>query len=226
MPAVLGFVLLAVLVRTGWGPLHRLDGRLADRLNGYASLHDGQVRWWRAVSAVLSPGVLRIGGVLAGVALVLTRRVRAGLLSVLALGGTVVLSPLTKLIVDRERPTVPHPVAHVAGPSFPSGHALTSFVAVAVVVVLIVPAARAALGAAVVLGAVVVAGAVGFSRMFLGVHYLSDIVGAWLLGTAWVAAAVLLSAWLGDRFAGHSPRAWARSRSAHDNSGAGDGISA
>lgn len=102
------------------------------------------------------------------------------------------LSTLIKVIVDRARPALPHPFATAGGASFPSGHAMGSMVLYGALLLVVLqvlhPAARRW---AWVLTAVLVAG-VGASRVVLGVHYPSDVVGAWILGAAWIAISTAL----------------------------------
>ena len=82
-----------------------------------------------------------------------------------------------KMAVGRTRP-MPFPGApHALGASFPSGHALT---AAAVVVALLALVQRRR--STIIAGACLVVLAVAFSRLALGVHYLSDVVGGLLLG--------------------------------------------
>jgi undecaprenyl-diphosphatase len=183
------FVLIAVLIRIDWTPLTHLDARLARDLHSVALDHPGQVTGWRDVSAVLSPTVLRIAAVVAAAVVFLIRReVWAPVVLLVSVLGTLLLSPLTKVLIDRDRPHFAHPVAHAAGQSYPSGHALTSFVMVAAVLVLCPPRTRRIALAP----AVLVVAAVGFSRLILGVHYLSDVVGGWLLGAGWVCVVLLV----------------------------------
>jgi undecaprenyl-diphosphatase len=183
------FILLAVLIRVNWTPLTHLDQHVAAHLHRYLLAHGGQLTIWRDISAVLSPGVLRIAAVVAAAVLFLVRREwDAPLVLAISVLGTLVLSSLTKVLVDRDRPHFAAPVARAAGQSYPSGHALTSFVTVVAILVVCPPGARriAAAPAALVIAAV------GFSRLILGVHYLSDVVGAWLLGVAWICVVVLV----------------------------------
>jgi membrane-associated phospholipid phosphatase len=83
--------------------------------------------------------------------------------------------------VDRPRPTEPL-VSRVSGSSYPSGHAgySTAWVAAAVALTRVLPglASRAGL----VVAGLVVSAAVGLSRIYLRVHYWSDVVGGWGLG--------------------------------------------
>ena len=196
------FVLIAVLIRVNWTPLTHLDQRIARDLHSVALDHPGQTTGWRYLSDVLSPTVLRIASVVAAVVLFLVRREwTVPLTLALSVLGTLLLSSATKLLINRDRPHLAHPVAHAAGQSYPSGHALTSFVTVAAILVVCPPRARrVAVGPAVL-----VIAAVGFSRLFLGVHYLSDVVGGWLLGAAWLCVVVLLLRRFSGTLARHSP---------------------
>lgn len=186
------WVLLLVLVVTAWGPLHRLDLDVANDLHRVAVDHSGQVDWWKWVSRVLHPDVERIGAAIAAVLLYLARRARSALFVVVVMLGAAILEAVTKLAVGRDRPEFVHPVASAAGKSFPSGHALGAVVAFGLVLVLVPRRFKVAAG--MVGGAAVLL--VSYSRLALGVHYLSDVVGGWLLGAAWLMLAVWL---LGER---------------------------
>ncbi len=181
---LLAFALVLLAVELRWGPVQRLDRRISYDLHSVALDHPGEATWWKWVSRVLHPGVLRIAAVLAVAVLWLGGLRRAAVLVLLAMAGAAVLETLTKLLVDRARPAFAEPVAHASGASFPSGHAMTSMVAFGLLVVLL-PAHRWLATAA----GVVAVGLVGFSRLALGLHYLTDVVGGWLLGTAWLVAA-------------------------------------
>jgi undecaprenyl-diphosphatase len=95
-----------------------------------------------------------------------------------------------KTLVDRTRPHLPNPFAHAPGASFPSGHAMTSALACGIVLLLVLPlVGRAGTIAAWTIAALIVL-AVGYSRVALGVHWVTDVVGAWLLALAVLAASV------------------------------------
>ena len=139
--------------------------------------------------------VVTVAGVLA---FVFHRRYRHGLV----LGGAVLLawasSSLTKTLYHRPRPDlVPHEVA-VYSASFPSGHSTLSaatYLTLAMLVASLEPRRRSkALAYGV---AVTVLVAVGFSRVYLGVHWPSDVLAGWCLGAMWALAAWLTLRWMG-----------------------------
>jgi len=127
-------------------------------------------------------------------------RIRSWLPAVLGVCGLVgvgVVLVVAKYVVGRTRPPSWIAVITEDGFSFPSGHATGSF-GVAVLVswtighwVLRGWAARVALWAI----ALAAAGLVGFSRIYLGVHYVSDVVAGAFLGAAWAVAVIVVGEW-------------------------------
>ncbi|MFF9479325.1 phosphatase PAP2 family protein [Streptomyces sp. NPDC014733] len=185
-------VVLTVLVTAGWAPLLRLDRSVADTLHttavgapGWTHLNRILTDWvwdpWtmRTVLAVTVVLLLRRGAWLLGVWVAAT-----------SLLGTALQQGL-KAAVDRDRPVWPDPVDSAHYQAFPSGHALSVTVAGGLLLWLLHRHAPrpARWWAAVAVVAVSMAG-VGFTRVFLGVHWLSDVVGGWLFGATVVAAAV------------------------------------
>ncbi|MET3804010.1 undecaprenyl-diphosphatase [Nakamurella sp. UYEF19] len=182
--AVVPLAVLIVLISTGWTPLHTIDLNAVQSLNRYAENHAGQVQFWKIVSIIGGPTVLRIAAVLAVVLLWIRHRRAAAVLVAVAIGGAAALSGIFKLLVNRGRPVVAVPVEHADSASFPSGHALTSFVAAGVLLILLLPHLSGWRRALLIAAAVLLCTAVGFSRLLLGVHYPSDVLGSWLIGTA------------------------------------------
>jgi len=113
-------------------------------------------------------------------------------LMAVAAAGSVLMTVVGKDLVGRSRPpaelTVP-PL--VASPSFPSGHTLNATVLVGMLAYLaLLGTARAWLRRLVVVGAVLFVLAMGLSRVYLGHHWLTDVVAGWLLGLGWLATVV------------------------------------
>jgi undecaprenyl-diphosphatase len=117
----------------------------------------------------------------------------------------VLVAPLTtavKELVGRVRPDFVNGGARLESLSFPSGHSSGSATLVTVVLVLVWPLlGRTRRRVCLVLG-IALAVLVGLTRMWLGVHFLSDVLGGWALGVAWtLALAVAFGALPGGRAA-------------------------
>jgi undecaprenyl-diphosphatase len=81
---------------------------------------------------------------------------------------------------------VAHPIAHGTGNSFPSGHTLGSIVCYGAILLVFQPVARGRWRAVFVSVIVTLVALIGISRILLGVHYLSDVIGGWALGITWL----------------------------------------
>ncbi len=149
------------------------------------------VGFLNGVSTVLDPWTLR--AVAAGSVVLLAVRGQRRL--ALWAGTTVVVAGVLgftlKLIVARSRPSLPDPVSTAPGASFPSGHALNSFVILGVLVLLVLPMIPRRLRPVVWALAGATVALVGFARVALGVHYVSDVVAGWLIGAGLVAVTVV-----------------------------------
>jgi len=179
------FAVLAGLVVTRWESLIGLD-RAAD-VGIHPIVLSSPALLTAAVAATVAGGATSIDVITAAAAtgLLVTRRfVAAAYLVVARLVELAVLSAV-KLLVGRPRPALPHPVAHASGFSYPSGHTGGTAVLCVSLLVLGLPAVRRAVGrlALVALGVLAIL-VVAASRVLLGVHYPSDVVGGMLLGTA------------------------------------------
>jgi len=133
--------------------------------------------------------------VLAVVAVAVTawvwRRWREPMLVAVAVAGEVTIFVTVTLLVDRSRPPVKHLDAAPPTSSFPSGHTAAAVALYGALAVLASERARSALvrGLFVAL-AVLVPLVVAASRMYRGMHYLSDVLGGLLLGWLWLLATV------------------------------------
>ncbi|OBF54683.1 phosphatidic acid phosphatase [Mycobacterium sp. 852002-53434_SCH5985345] len=113
-------------------------------------------------------------------------------------GGAVPLVLFTaKALVGRRRPPLPFALIDADGYSFPSGHA-TGTAAMMVISAWMLTRwlirwwTGCVIVWAVAIGSVFL---IGFSRVYLGVHYVSDVLSGWMLGTAWAGTVVLVGTW-------------------------------
>lgn len=176
---------LAVLVRGEYAPLVEADLDVSAGAEGAVVRSVVLLRTAQGVTLLGEPVLLTLAA--AVLALVLWRRGhgRLALFVVVARVGAVVLAQGLKLAVDRARPVFDETVATALGASFPSGHALGSAAFWTTTAVLVLPHVRRP--RLLLAGAVLVAVLVAASRVLLGVHYVTDVVGGLLLGLGWAA---------------------------------------
>jgi membrane-associated phospholipid phosphatase len=162
------------------------DERLAQWLHGRATepftdLFRG-ITWLGNVPILLAITLL-------AVAILWRRRERTDAVFVaLAFVGGQVLSNAMKLGFRRERPFFADPLATESTYSFPSGHALVSLAvygSIALVLAQRLPTRGKRI--LVLSTAAALIAAIGFSRLYLGVHFLSDVLAGYAAGTAWLA---------------------------------------
>jgi membrane-associated phospholipid phosphatase len=178
------FSMLAVDVATG-APIVSFDRALAGWLHTYETGFATDV-----VSTVTQLGgatVLLAITLVASVALVLARRFAHATLMGAALAGGEALNMALKAAFERPRPAFSDPIATASGFSFPSGHAMVSvtvYGALAFVILATTKSRRARVLVLATAAALVLA--IGFSRLYLGVHYVSDVLAAYGAGVAWL----------------------------------------
>jgi membrane protein DedA with SNARE-associated domain/membrane-associated phospholipid phosphatase len=108
-----------------------------------------------------------------------------------AVAGSAVLNHLLKGLFARPRPHFEHPLLVETSYSFPSGHAMESFVVYGMLAYFAVLALRTwESRVGVVCGAALLVVLIGFSRMYLGVHYLSDVLAGYAAGAVWLSALI------------------------------------
>jgi undecaprenyl-diphosphatase len=182
---------IAVADSMSEGELERVDERLvlAMRSAGDPSDPIGP-RWLEEVMRDFTAlgGTAVLGGITlaALVYLVLLKKRDTAIMTIIAIGGGMVVSLLLKELFDRPRPDlVPHG-SHVYTKSFPSGHSMLSavtYLTLGAVLARVQP--RLILKVYMIVLALGIALVVGVSRVYLGVHWPSDVVAGWAAGSAW-----------------------------------------
>lgn len=100
-------------------------------------------------------------------------------------GGASLLNLILKEIFQRHRPALWHTLITETDYSFPSGHAMASS---ALILCLIIMVWNTKWRLPVLIGGIIVIGMIGLSRLYLGVHYPSDVLAGWFISTAWMLA--------------------------------------
>lgn len=168
-----------------------LDLRLVLALHQVATPLTSQVM--RFITALGSPVIVVIA--LAGtVALGVWRRWPELILWIGAIGGGSVLTIVLKALIRRPRPMLANPIDLEASWSFPSGQALMAVITYGLLAYLLIVRLRQwRWQVALALASLFLVVLIGFSRLYLGVHYLSDVLAGYAAGMCWLATC--LSAW-------------------------------
>jgi undecaprenyl-diphosphatase len=114
------------------------------------------------------------------------------------LGG--IIDSIVKILVDRPRPSLEQPVATAHGKSFPSGHSMSSVVGYGALLLVFLPAIDRRWRTPLIAATTLLVLTIGFTRLALGVHYISDVLGGFALGLAWLTASTAaFSIWRVER---------------------------
>ena len=118
--------------------------------------------------------------------LFLARKQAAAWLMLVAVFGGIALSDLLKFAFERPRPDFISPAARVFTTSFPSGHATLSAITYLTIAALLARSQSSPrIGVYFIVLAALLTILIGVSRIYLGVHYPTDVVGGWCVGAAW-----------------------------------------
>jgi undecaprenyl-diphosphatase len=184
------------------GETHPVDEALILAMRNTLDLSDPVGPLWlgelgRDFTALGGTGVLTFITLAVVGYLLLHNRYRVMVLVVIAVLGGTLLSFVLKVGIDRPRPElVPHG-SYVYTASFPSGHSMMSavvYLTLGALLARIHPQRRTK--AYILTVAVLTTLAVGLSRVYMGVHWPSDVLGGWTLGTAWAVLCWLVARWL------------------------------
>lgn len=179
-------LLLLLWVETKWSPLLELDDGARDGLHRFALGHPAFTSVMEAVSAVAGGLGWQVVSVVLVVWLLWRRRVRVAVFVLVANAGSSLLNTALKDVVHRHRPVVAHPFIHPPGQSFPSGHAQAAATGFTVLLFVLWPHLRAGwqrrAAVVVAVGATLL---IGFSRVALAAHFVSDVVAGYAVGVTW-----------------------------------------
>ncbi|MEP6607181.1 MAG: phosphatase PAP2 family protein [Burkholderiaceae bacterium] len=175
------------IVLNGW--LALADQALTDAI--HRSVPMPVVQAFGAITVLASPVVLWVAAIVGALALLRHRRYDLALFWIAAIAGNGILTRVLKAIFVRARPLYDHTLFTAAGWSFPSGHssgAVAAYGALAYVLIRLTPPRR---HLAIILAAIATAFAVGCSRIFMQVHFASDVLAGFATGLAWLSVCVM-----------------------------------
>lgn len=161
-----------------------IDQHVTDWFAGQRTHTWTHVMWrvtWLGSSVVVIPIT-----VITTIGLGWVHRGRLAAFVVATVAGAALLNLLAKDIIGRNRPPVAVRLQHPHASSFPSGHstqAAATYVAIGIVILALTRARGTRLITWTILAGAVIA--VGVSRVYLGVHWTTDVIAGWIVGTAW-----------------------------------------
>lgn len=180
------FVILAVAVASG-SSLTTFDRALSNRLVKAAS--PGAIEVFKTITLLGTGTVLGIASAVVAVALLIGRKVVLAIGWIAAQTGAVLLVKGVKYLVERDRPGLGDTAFYAHGWSFPSGHVVRTcaFFGMAPYVVFRMTRSRRATTITCAIG-LCWSLMMALSRLYLGAHFVTDVAGAFMLATAWLAA--------------------------------------
>ena len=182
------------------GPLLRVDTSAARHLHEWVRQSDDLVRQLKILTFFGSPVWFYVIVIPAIVWVWRRGHVRLAVFLVVTTLGGGLLDTIVKEAVGRARPSLVDPGATAHGKSFPSGHAMSSTVVYGSLLMVFLPVIGRRYRPVVLGGAVLLVAAIGFTRLALGVHFITDVLGGIVLGLAWLAAsAAAFSTWRVER---------------------------
>jgi undecaprenyl-diphosphatase len=187
--ALLGLLFLASVIARGNALAFDRTLILAMRVPGHPEVPIGPEKLpsiARDITALGSGTVLTLVVTLATVLLLMRRMWRTAALTLVAtIGGATMVSLLKKLF-ERARPDLVEHLMRETSSSFPSGHSANSAIVYLTVATLLFPMIREArVRLFVVVATMTIVGMIGLSRVYLGVHWPSDVLAGWIFGALW-----------------------------------------
>lgn len=182
------------------GPFTRFDTRLARDMNEWVVNYPRFIDALNVISLLGKPLWLGIVAGAGGLFVFVRGRRRLALFLAFTIIGGGLVDSAVKIAVNRPRPQVGTPLASAFGKSFPSGHAMSATIAYGALLLVFLPAVPRAWRWLAFSGTALLVALIGGSRLFLGVHYVSDVIGGVVLGLAWLAGSTAMFAiWRTER---------------------------
>jgi undecaprenyl-diphosphatase len=205
VPAAVVLVFVTLGRAVGAGSTRAFDEAILLAMRTPGNLADPVGPLWfqemvRDFTALGSTGVLTFMVLAIAGFLTMTRKGQAAVFIILSVGGGVLISETMKAFYDRARPDlVPHG-AEVYSASFPPGHSMLSAVVYLTLGALVARTqADRSVKRYIVTLAVILTIFVGTSRVYLGVHWPTDVLAGWALGGAWALVCWFVMTWLQSR---------------------------
>jgi membrane-associated phospholipid phosphatase len=195
---LLGLAVALVGIPMGWllhqvttdGPMTAFDESLAQDLHAQVVDSPAMVDVLQVISFTGKPIFLVLVVGLPCVWLLRHRAYRLILFLILTSIGGGIVDTIVKVAVGRPRPSMDQPVAAAFGHSFPSGHSMSSTICYGAVFLVFAPWFTKGVHKVALAVTIAIPLLIGFSRLALGVHFLSDVLGGYVLGLAWLIASV------------------------------------
>ncbi|WP_405153660.1 phosphatase PAP2 family protein [Paenibacillus sp. FSL K6-0108] len=169
--------------------IHQFDDSLITLIQGMES--PSMTRWMEFFTWIGSGLPVIVITIISMIILYVFLRHRRELLFLgCVIAGSTILNTLLKLMFQRARPTI-HRIIEVTGYSFPSGHSMAAFSLYGGLAFLIwkhIPTAAGRVFMIIVSATFILT--IGMSRIYLGVHYPSDVVGGYFLSGCWLATCI------------------------------------
>lgn len=193
-----GIIVLLLREKSSW--LRGIDLDTANSLHSFDESHPWFVTTMKVITNSGSSLAWVLVLVIVGFWLLYRRLYRlTAFLAVTAIGSSL-LNEAIKAAVGRTRPVLDNPIATATGKSFPSGHTQSALVGYGILVLIFLPVVTRRWRPVLAALAAIMVVLIGFSRVALGVHYLSDVVGGLIIGSAWLfAMTAAFSAWRQER---------------------------
>lgn len=183
----IGFGLIAQMISDQ--KIAQFDGRIIAVVQGFES--ESTTVLMKFITFIGSALVITILTILVGVILYIMLKHRQELiLFVIAIAGSALLNSLLKAIFHRQRPEV-HRIIDANGYSFPSGHSMAAFSFFVIITFLLWRHIPSRMGrSSLIIGSSLMILGIGISRIYLGVHFPSDVLGGYLASGSWLAASI------------------------------------